>query len=136
MLERTVSGLGYEYSGMERPGSGLLRIFIDRVAGIDVEDCAKVSNHLSRVFAVEGIEYGRLEVSSPGLDRLLRNERDFARFVGEQARVKLRIPQNGQRNFSGILCEAGDGKLKMEADGELLEFQISNIEKSRLIPRI
>ncbi len=121
---------------MERPGSGLLRIFIDRVAGINVEDCAKVSNHLTRVFAVEGIEYGRLEVSSPGLDRLLRNERDFARFAGEQARVKLRVPQNGQRNFSGILREAGNGKLKLEADGELLEFEISNIDKSRLIPRI
>ena len=136
LLERTVTGLGYEYAGMERPGSGLLRIFIDKPAGIGVEDCARVSNHLSRVFAVEDVDYGRLEVSSPGLDRMLRNEQDFARFAGETARVKLRVPLNGQRNFVGTLRRVGDGKLEMEADGGLLEFQISNIEKSRLVPRI
>ena len=136
LLEKTVAGLGYEFAGMERPGSGLLRIFIDKSTGIGVEDCARVSNQLTRVFAVEGVDYGRLEVSSPGLDRMLRTENDFARFTGETARVKLRMPQNGQRNFVGILRRVSDGKLEMEADDEMLEFQISNIEKSRLVPRI
>ena len=136
LLDQTVTGLGYEFAGWERPGSGLLRIFIDKPAGIDVEDCARVSNHLSRVFAVEGVDYGRLEVSSPGLDRMLRKEQDFVRFAGETARVKLRVPQEGRRNFEGVLRRAGDGKLEMEVDGELLEFQLGNIEKSRLVPRI
>jgi ribosome maturation factor RimP len=136
LLEKTIAGLGYEFAGLERPGSGLLRIFIDKSNGIDVEDCAKVSNHLSRVFAVEGVDYGRLEISSPGLDRMLRKEQDYVRFSGETARLKLRVPQNGQRNFVGVLRAASDGKLKMEVDGELLEFQISNIDKSRLVPRI
>jgi ribosome maturation factor RimP len=136
LLEKTVGGLGYEFAGLERPGSGLLRIFIDKVDGIDVEDCAKVSNHLSRVFAVEGVDYGRLEISSPGLDRMLRKEHDYIRFSGETARIKLRVPQNGQRNFVGVLRAAGDGKLKMEVDGELHEFEIGNIDKSRLVPRI
>lgn len=136
LLEQTVTGLGYEFAGLERPGSGLLRIFIDKPAGIGVEDCALVSNHLARVFAVEGVDFGRLEISSPGLDRMLRKEQDFVRFSGETARVKLRVPQDGQRNFVGILRHADDGNLKMEVDGELLEFKISNIEKSRLVPRI
>jgi len=136
LLDKTVNGLGYEFAGMERPGAGLLRIFIDKVSGIDVEDCAKVSNHLAKVFAVEGVDYGRLEISSPGLDRMLRKEQDFVRFGGESARVKLRVPQNGQRNFVGVLRGVNDGNLKMEIDGELREFQISNIEKSRLVPRI
>ena len=136
LLDKTVNGLGYEFAGMERPGAGLLRIFIDKASGIDVEDCAKVSNHLARVFAVEGVDYGRLEISSPGLDRMLRKEQDFVRFGGESARVKLRVPQNGQRNFVGVLRGVNDGNLKMEIDGELREFQISNIEKSRLVPRI
>ena len=67
---------------------------------------------------------------------MLRKEQDFARFCGETARVKLRVPQNGQRNFVGILRTVIDGNLKLEVDGELLEFQIGNIEKSRLVPRI
>ena len=136
LLEKTLEGLDYEFAGLERPGSGLLRIFIDKPTGIDVEDCARVSNHLSRVFAVEGIDYGRLEISSPGLDRMLRKERDFLRFNGETARVKLRVPQDGRRNFVGVLRRTGDGKMEMEVDGVLLEIQISNIDKARLVPRI
>ncbi len=136
LLEQTVTGLGYEFAGWERPGSGLLRVYIDKPAGIDVEDCAQVSNHLSRVFSVEGVDYGRLEISSPGLDRMLRNEADFARFTGETARVKLRVPQDGRRNFVGILRTVRDGKLEMDVDGEVLELQISNVDKARLVPRI
>jgi ribosome maturation factor RimP len=136
LLEQTVTGLGYEFAGWERPGSGLLRVYIDKPAGIDVEDCAQVSNHLSRVFSVEGVDYGRLEISSPGLDRMLRNEADFARFKGETARVKLRVPQDGRRNFVGILRTVRDGKLEMDVDDELLELQISNVDKARLVPRI
>jgi len=83
LLETTLSGMGYEMVALEmtRPG-GLLRVYIDRPAGIDVDDCALVSNHLTRLFAVEGIEYDRLEVSSPGLDRPLRKPADYQRFMG------------------------------------------------------
>jgi ribosome maturation factor RimP len=136
LFEQAVTGLGYEFAGWERPGSGLLRIFIDKPSGIDVEDCALVSNHLSRVLVVEGVDYGRLEVSSPGFDRILRNERDFTRFAGETARVKLRVPQDGRRNFVGVLRRVVDGKLELEVEGELLVLQISNLDKARLVPRI
>jgi ribosome maturation factor RimP len=73
----SLEGLGYELVDLEASRSGLLRIFIDSPSGITVEDCAKVSHHLTRAFAVEGIDYERLEVSSPGLDRPLKRLEDF-----------------------------------------------------------
>ena len=137
LLERTVSGLGYELAGWERSGpGGLLRVFIDKLGGVGVDDCAVVSNQLARVLVVEAVDYGRLEVSSPGLDRLLRKERDFLRFAGEKARIRLRHPMDGQRNFVGVLRTVRDGKLELEVDGMLLAFQLSNLERARLVPNI
>ena len=137
LLDITVSGLGYELVEWERYGqAGLLRIFVDKSGGVGVDDCAHISQHLSQVLAVEGINYGRLEVSSPGLDRVLRKERDFVRFVGEKARVKVRVAMDGQRNFIGTLRTVHDGKLELEVDGKLLVFELSNLEKARLVPNI
>jgi len=136
LLDTTLSGLGYELVEWERSGGGLLRIFADKPGGIDIDDCAHISQHLSQLLAVEGVDYGRLEVSSPGLDRVLRKERDFARFVGEKARVKVRVALDGQRNFMGILRAVHDGKLELEVDGKLLAFELGNLEKARLVPNI
>jgi ribosome maturation factor RimP len=137
LLESTLSGLGYEFVDMERSGKGkLLRVFIDKPEGIKVEDCAAVSNHLTRVFAVENVEYERLEISSPGLDRLLRKEQDFVRFAGEKARIKVRVPVEGQRNFVGVLRETREGKVEIEVDGKLVSIDISNLDKARLVPAI
>jgi ribosome maturation factor RimP len=137
MLERTLGGLGYEFAGCERAGrTGLLRVFIDKAGGVDVEDCAQVSNHLIRLFAVEGIEYGRLEISSPGLDRVLRSERDFARFSGEQARVRLRVPHEGQRNFIGTMRSVQDGRLELDVDGRSIMVELANVERARLVPKL
>jgi ribosome maturation factor RimP len=137
LLESTLGGLGFELVAWERQGkSGLLRIFIDKPGGVGVDDCAQTSHHLSRVLAVEGIDYGRLEVSSPGLDRVLHQERDFVRFSGERARLKLRVARDGQRNFTGILRAVHDGKLELEVDGQLLAFELNNLEKARLVPNV
>jgi ribosome maturation factor RimP len=137
LLENTITGLSYELVQWERSGkNGVLRIFIDKPGGIELDDCARVSQHLSRVLAVEGIDYGRLEVSSPGLDRVLRKEQDFVRFTGEKARVKLRIALNGQRNFIGTLHAVNAGKLEMEVEGQVLAFELANVEKARLVPNI
>jgi ribosome maturation factor RimP len=137
LLESTLAGLGYEFVDMERSGKGkLLRVYIDRPEGIKVEDCAAVSNHLSRVFAVENIDYDRLEISSPGLDRLLRKEQDFVRFAGQKARIKVRVPVEGQRNFVGVLRETRAGKVEIEVDGKLVSIDISNLDKARLVPAI
>ena len=138
LLESTLSGLGYELVELEMSNRGkMLRVFIDSPNGIKIEDCTLVSNHLSRVLAVElDYDYDRLEVSSPGLDRPLRKEADFKRFAGEKAQVKLRVPVNGQRNFVGVLRDVQEGLLHLEVDGTVLSLDLAALEKARLIPNI
>ncbi|KPK30016.1 MAG: ribosome maturation protein RimP [Betaproteobacteria bacterium SG8_40] len=137
LLERTLPGLGYEFVDMERSNHGkLLRVFIDKTDGISVDDCALVSNHLSHLFEVEGIDYDRLEVSSPGLDRPLRKLSDFQRFEGERASVRMNMALDGQRNFVGILRGADTKTVKMEIDGTLVSLEMADIRKARLIPEI
>jgi ribosome maturation factor RimP len=137
LLETTLAGLGYELVDMERSGKGrMMRIFIDKPGGINLDDCAKVSNHLSRVLTVENVDYERLEVSSPGLDRPLKQERDFVRFAGQKARVKLRVPLEGQRNFVGLLRQTRAGKVELEVEGRTVLFELANLDKARLIPEI
>ena len=137
LLETTLAGLGYELVDLERSGKGrMLRVFIDRPEGISVEDCAKVSQHLSRVLTVENVDYDRLEVSSPGLDRLLKKERDFVRFAGQRARIKLRVPMDGQRNFEGVLRETKAGMVQLEVDGRIVSLELGNLERARLVPML
>jgi ribosome maturation factor RimP len=136
LVARTLNGLGYELVDLEWSGRGMMRLFIDKTGGINVDDCALVSHQLTRLFEVENVPYERLEVSSPGLDRVLRSERDFARFAGEQARVRVRIPVNGQRNFTGRLGTVADGALSLEVDGATISLDLANLEKVRLVPNI
>ena len=134
-LESTLSGMGYELVDFVRSGKGkLLRVYIDKAGGINVDDCAAVSHQLSRVFAVEGIDYERLEVSSPGLDRPLKKEQDFVKYAGQKARIKVRVPVEGQRNFVGVLREARAGKVEIEVDGKTVSLDLSNLDKARLVP--
>jgi ribosome maturation factor RimP len=136
-LESTLSGMGYELVDFERSGKGkLLRVYIDKAGGINVDHCAEVSSHLSRVFAVEGIDYERLEVSSPGLDRPLRKEQDFVRYAGRKAKIKLRVPLEGQRNFVGVLRETRAGRVELEVDdGKTVSLELSNLDRARLVPQ-
>ncbi|HEV7801471.1 MAG TPA: ribosome maturation factor RimP [Burkholderiales bacterium] len=137
LLDSTLAGLGYEFVDLERSGKGkLLRIYIDKPGGIMLDDCAVVSNHLSRVLAVENVDYDRLEVSSPGLDRLLRKEEDFVRFAGHKARIKVRVPVDGQRNFVGVLRETRAGKVEIEVDGKVVSLALANFDKARLVPAL
>lgn len=137
MLEKTVGGLGFELVDVELANRGrLMRIFIDKVDGVDVEDCATVSNHLARLLTVEGVDYDRLEVSSPGLDRPLKRPQDFARFVGERAQVKVRLPLNGRRRFVGKLQNVGEVGIELDVDGELVSIAFTDIDKARLVPNI
>lgn len=137
LLESTLQGMGYELVEVERLAHNkLLRIFVDKEGGINIDDCVAISNHLSRLFAVENIDYGRLEVSSPGLDRPLRKEADFIRFTGETVKLKLRIPIQGQRNFVGVLRETNNGIIKLESEGKLFDLELSNLGKARLVPKL
>lgn len=135
LLDSTLAGLGYELVDLEVSGKRrLLRVFIDKAGGISVDDCERVSHHLTRLFAVENVDYDRLEVSSPGLDRALKKERDFQRFAGEKAQVKLRLPQDGRKKFVGVLRGVADGRLQLEVEGQLLALDLSNLDKVRLVP--
>jgi ribosome maturation factor RimP len=137
LLETTLAGLGYELVDVERVGrGGLMRIFIDKSGGINLDDCARVSNHLTHVLTVENVSYERLEVSSPGLDRPLKKARDFERFAGQKVRVKLRVPQEGQRNFTGVLKHTREGRVELEVDGKAVAFDLANLDRARLVPEI
>jgi ribosome maturation factor RimP len=138
LLETTLAGLGYELVDMERSGrGGLMRVFIDKPGGVNLDDCTLVSNHLSRVLTVENVPYERLEISSPGLDRPLKKERDFVRFAGQKVRVKLRVPLEGQRNFVGVLRETRAGAVVLQLDegeGKTVTFDLANLDRARLVP--
>ena len=134
LVETTVSGLGYELVDFERSGRGLLRVFIDTPEGISVDDCQEVSNQLARLFLVENIDYERLEVSSPGLDRVLKKETDFVRFAGKKVQLKLRMPLEGRKNFVGVIGVVGTGILQLDVDGNQVAIDLSNLDKARLVP--
>ena len=136
LIEQVVTGLGYELVDIEfSPKGRLLRIFLDIERGITVDDCATVSNQLQRVFEVENVDYDRLEVSSPGLDRPLKKLADFERFAGEQAQVRLSLPIGNQRNFVGVIERVQDGAVALRTEkGEVL-LPFEDIEKARLVPQ-
>ncbi|WP_341679387.1 ribosome maturation factor RimP [Niveibacterium sp. SC-1] len=136
LIEQTAEGLGYEVVDVEMsPRGRLLRVFIDKEDGINVEDCADVSNQLTRVFMVENFDYDRLEVSSPGLDRPLTKLAHFARFAGEQIQFKLRVPAAGsQRNFRGLLRGVEGDDVLVETDAGEQRFAFADIEKARVVP--
>jgi len=135
-LRETLGSLGYELVDLESSRGGLLRVFIDSPRGIRVEDCARVSNHLTRAFAVEGVDYERLEVSSPGMDRPLKRLEDYARFAGQVASVRLKLPREGRRRYEGRLAGVEGASVVMEVEGERCSFAIGDIERARLVPEL
>jgi len=136
LIDKTVTQLGYELVDLEVSNRGkLLRLFIDKPEGITIDDCVLVSNQLGNVLAVENdIDYDRLEVSSPGLDRVLKKEADFMKFVDAKASIKLRMPMEGRKNFVGVLKGLVDGNVSIEVEGALVVVPFSNIDKARLVP--
>jgi ribosome maturation factor RimP len=137
LLERTLPPLGYELVEWEMsPRGRLVRVFIDKPNGVDVEDCARVSHHLTRLFAVENVDFDRLEVSSPGLDRPLRKATDFVRFAGEEAALRLTEPVENTRRVKGILRGCEDGAVLIETAKGMRTIPLGGIEKARLVPRI
>ena len=134
LVGATLTGLGYELVDLDVSGRGLMRILMDKPAGITVEDCELVSNQLTRLFMVEGVNFERLEVSSPGLDRPLKKEADFVRFAGQKAQIKLRMPLSGRKNFVGLLGAVESGILQFDVEGKPVAIELSNIDKARLVP--
>lgn len=139
LLEPVVSRLGYELWELEYgtgPGGGLLRLYIDSPEGISVDDCERVSRAVSEVLdAADPIstEY-TLEVSSPGLDRVLRTQQHFERFAGERVKLEMTQPVNGRKRFSGRLTEVSSGEITLLVDGVAVQLSIAGIHKARIAP--
>ena len=150
LINKTVAGLGYELVDVERGDRGILRVYIDFSAAdalekgpITVEDCATVSHQLSHVLTVENVNYERLEISSPGLDRPVRTMADFVRFTGCECSVKLHVAMPGSANrktFTGILHAPEGDKIGLEFESKdgpvLLEFTLADLDKARLVPQV
>lgn len=139
LLEPVVSGLGYELWELEygaRPGGGLLRLYIDSPDGISVDDCERVSRAVSeKLDAADPIasEY-TLEVSSPGMDRVLRTQSHFERFAGERVKLEMSEPVNGRKRFAGRLTAVSGGEVTLEVDGAAVQLPIAGIHKARVAP--
>ena len=134
LIEPTVTGLGYELVALERVGRGLLRLYIDKQGGVDLEDCTRVSHQLTRLLTVENVAYDRLEVSSPGLDRPLVKAADFVRFAGCRAQLRLRMPLEGRRKFVGVLLGLEQDRVRLQSDAAVVELALADIESARLAP--
>ncbi|OYX30207.1 MAG: ribosome maturation factor RimP [Hydrogenophilales bacterium 32-62-9] len=142
-LEPVLAGLGYELVMLERAGRGQLRLFIDKPGGITIDDCVAVSNHLTHLFTVENVNYERLEISSPGVDRVLRRKKDFERFLEQEVSLKFKRAINNQKQFKGVLQKGKeqtwgvlvtpDGK---NAEPYLLDFEITDLAGARLVPHL
>ena len=140
IIETTVSGLGYELVEIERAGGGLLRISIDQPTGIAITDCEKVTRQLQYLFEVENVDYSRLEVGSPGLDRPLKTLVDFERFAGSEVTITLKKPLDGRKSYRGIV-HAPDGEtIGLEFEGKdgaaMLDFTLADLDKARLVPKV
>jgi len=134
VLEQTVPGLGFELVDVEITPAKIIRVFIDKEGGVTVEDCADVSNHLSKVLIVEEIDYNRLEISSPGLDRPLKKIADYVRFSGRLAKIKTHELINNQKVFEGHIVAVNGEEISLElADKQIFKVAFNDINRGRLI---
>jgi ribosome maturation factor RimP len=136
VIETTLLGLGYELVDVEFGGSGLLRIFIDYADWQDhpadyikIEDCEKATRQLNHVLTVEEIDYARLEVSSPGMDRPLNRHVDFVRFAGMEVSVKLKKLFEKRKHFQGVLSVEGDNSYSVMFDAVVKDAKISKLDR-------
>ncbi|MCR6662120.1 MAG: ribosome maturation factor RimP [Luteimonas sp.] len=145
LLAPTIASLGVELLGLEylpSPGGAVLRLYIDVPEAeadsrhVTIEDCESVSREVSAQLDVEDPISGNytLEVSSPGIDRPLFAPAQFARFAGQQAKVGLKLPQEGRRRLQGAIVSVGDGQVVFEVDGQPFAVAFDNIDKARLVP--
>ena len=138
VIEPVVSGFGLELVGVEYLGQGqhsLLRVYVDSEAGITVEDCADVSRQLSAALDVDEPLTGvyTLEVSSPGLERPLFEIEDFERFAGQQAKIRLSVPLDGQRKFKGALSGVRNNNVLLTEGDRELSLPFDQIDRANLI---
>ena len=132
-----MQALGYELVDLDAHvgGQGLLRIYIDQDAGIDLSDCERVSRQLSVFLDVEDPLPGQyvLEVSSPGSDRPLRTPQHYQKFQGHEAVIRLRVPRDGRRKLTGRLLEPEGETVLLEVEGRNWRLELAEIESAHLV---
>ena len=138
LIKNTVEGLGYILWGYEyRPHgeTALLRIFIEKDNGVSIDDCAKVSRQIGAVLDVENIIPVAyiLEVSSPGMDRVLFTPDQYQAYIGDTLKIRTRTPIDERRNFKGSLIEAGETVVTIEVDKQNFEIPYESIDRARLV---
>jgi ribosome maturation factor RimP len=139
LIEPVVESLGYELVLLEFAPSrrmGTLRLYIDAPAGVQIEDCERVSREVAALMDVEDPipSAYRLEVSSPGLDRPLVKPEHFRRFAGEMARVQMIAPIAGQRRFRGVVRDCDERNVILQVDSQEVSLPLADIETARLVP--
>jgi ribosome maturation factor RimP len=138
LVEPILDEMGFELVDVEylsKYGRWVLRLYIDKEGGVTIDDCARVSGEIGDLIDVKDIikhEY-ILEVSSPGLNRPLKKERDFIRATGKRVKVRMVTPVNGRRNFTGYLKNFEDGTLYVEAEGTLVALPWLEVDKANLV---
>lgn len=138
IVKNTVEGLGFELWGYEyRPHteSALLRIFIEKDGGISIEDCSKVSRQIGAVLDVENIIPVAyiLEVSSPGMDRVLFTPEQYQDYIGDTLKIRTRTPISERRNFKGSLVETSETIVTIKVDNQEFEIPFESIDRARLV---
>jgi ribosome maturation factor RimP len=141
LLQPTVEALGFELWGMEHLSQGrhsLLRLYIDAENGVTVDDCAEVSRQVSGVMDVEDPISGEytLEVSSPGVDRLLFKPEQYLVYVGEWIELRLRVPFDGRRKFKGTLKGVEGEEVIIQVDNDEFLLPLSAIDRAQVKPRL
>jgi ribosome maturation factor RimP len=138
LIEPILDELGFELVDVDylsEHGRWVLRIYIDKVGGVSIDDCARISGELGDLIDIKEIvrhEYV-MEVSSPGLNRPLKKEADFIRVIGKKIKVKMTEPVNGRRNFTGYLKDVRDHILYIEDEGGLITLSWPEIDKANLV---
>ncbi len=138
LVEPVLDELGFELVDVEYLGAGgrrVLRIYMDRPGGVNLDDCARVSREISVLIDVKDLvpESYVLEVSSPGLNRRLKKEKDFVWAMGKKVKVRMKDPLEGRRNFAGRLEDMKEGMIVVALDKGRTELLIQDIEKATVV---
>ena len=141
LIEPGLLAKGLELVDVEFKKEGqnwVLRVFIDKEGGVTLEDCQKISSLVGDLIEVEEViePAYTMEVSSPGLNRVLKKEKDFIRFSGKKIGVQCHAPLNGRKKFAGILKDFKNQSIRLEVDGQLQIIPINRVAKANLVIEI
>lgn len=141
LIGPSITAMGYEWVGcvfVPRGRNSLLRIYIDSIHGITVDDCERVSRQVGAVLDVEDPISGSytLEVSSPGLDRPLFTLAHYKKFIGAKINIKLHVPMENRKHLQGTIVSVTDGAITINTEDKIFELTLANIMRANLVPQL